>query len=149
MGDIYVASVSYVTIGRNQINDKLGPKLKPDQPVAEWVKLHFPKLKVIEGVDDSKRYIFDSVYVYLRERLGYSFDDEEEEPDEEEIEIRKKLDFDWAAVIFADIYFEPYPSSCHYSSSSFNPNKIKKLFANPKQDLRVHNEVWTRQSSNY
>lgn len=142
--DVYVASVSYVLINRDQINKELDPKLKADQSVAEWIKLHFPELRVVEGVDD-ERYIFDSAHVYLRERLGYSSDDNEEEPDEEEVEIRKKLDFEWAAIVLADIHFDLHydgPDHC----SSFNPNKIKKLFANPKRDLKVHNEIWARQS---
>lgn len=144
-GNIFVISVSYVLINREQFNKDLKPSLKADKSLhkwlRKWIRNNFLEMEVIEGVTVN-RFIFDENYNYLRQRFGHylNIEEEEEEVDEEEIEIRKKLDFDWAAIILSEIDFHlDYNNPDRYSS--FNPNELRELFSNPDRDLKVRNEV--------
>lgn len=151
--DTYVTSVSYVLIHRNMINKDLASSLEADESLhkwlREWIEDNSLGMKVIKGVSNG-RFIFDREdYFYLKQRLGYSLSAEEEEVEEkiseEEIQERKKLDFEWAAIILTEIHFDlDYDGPDH--CSSFNPSQLRGLFSDPDQDLEVHNEVWVRQS---
>nr|WIL05550.1 hypothetical protein pmam_511 [Pithovirus mammoth] len=143
-GNIFVTSVSYVLINREQFNKNLKPSLKADKSLhkwlRKWIRNNFLEMEVIEGVTIN-RFIFDENFNYLRQRLEQFVNiEKEEEVDEEEIEIRKKLDFGWAAIILSEIDFHlDYNNLDHYSS--FNPNELRELFSNPDRDLKVRNEV--------
>lgn len=151
--DTYVTSISYVTIHRDMIDKDLASSLEADQSFHKWLRRwtwdNSLKLKVIKGVSNG-RFIFDREdYFYLKERLGHCLSAEEEEVEEKiskkEIQERKKLDFEWAAIILTEIHFDlDYDGPDH--CSSFNPNRLRKLFSDPDQDLEVRNEVWARQS---